>query len=69
MGSKRRIYNLAEKWQKNPAEVYKILNETHILDDYIFVCYDTTIGAVANDDVLNSRHVFQGYMKETESSG
>lgn len=35
------IYNLAEKWQKKPAEVYKILNETHILDDYIFVCYDT----------------------------
>ena len=32
-------------WRKNgrkkPAEVYKILNETHILDDYIFVCYDT----------------------------
>ena len=35
------IYNLAEKWQKSPADVYKILNETHILDDYIFVCYDT----------------------------
>ena len=30
------IYNLAEKWQKKPADVYKILNETHILDDYIF---------------------------------
>ncbi len=35
------IYNLAEKWQKEPAEVYNILDETHILDDYIFVCYDT----------------------------
>ena len=35
------IYNLWEKCQKKPAEVYKILDETHILDDYIFVCYDT----------------------------
>ena len=35
------IYNLAEKWQKKPAEVYRILNETRVLDDYIFVCYDT----------------------------
>lgn len=35
------IYNLAEKWQKQPADVYKILNETNILDNYIFVCYDT----------------------------
>ena len=35
------IYNLAEKWKKKPADVYKILDETHILDDYIFVCYDT----------------------------
>ena len=35
------IYNLAEQWKKKPAEVYKILNETHILDDYIFVRYDT----------------------------
>ena len=34
------IYNLAEKQKKKPAEVYKILNETHILDDYIFMCYD-----------------------------
>ena len=35
------IYNLAEKWQKQPADVYKTLNETNILDNYIFVCYDT----------------------------
>lgn len=35
------IFLISEKWQKKPAEVYKILNETHILDDYIFVCYDT----------------------------
>ncbi len=35
------IYSLAEEWQKKPVEVYKILNETRILDNYIFVCYDT----------------------------
>ena len=35
------IYKLAEKWQKQPADVYKTLNETNILDNYIFVCYDT----------------------------
>ena len=26
------IYKLAEKWQKQPADVYKTLNETNILD-------------------------------------
>lgn len=35
------IYQLAEKWSKTPPEVYKILNDTHILDEYIIVCYDT----------------------------
>lgn len=35
------IHNLAEYWEKSPAEVYHILNNTHILDDYILVCYDT----------------------------
>lgn len=35
------IYNLAEKWEKTPSQVYSILNRTRILDDYIFVCYDT----------------------------
>lgn len=41
------IYQLAEKWNKTPPEVYKILNDTHILDDYIIACYDTlhTLGA------------------------
>lgn len=41
------IYNLAEKWGRKPAEVYHILNETRILDDYILKCYDTlhTLGA------------------------
>lgn len=35
------IYQLAEKWKKIPPEVYHILNDTHILDDYIIACYDT----------------------------
>nr|WP_300323384.1 DUF3791 domain-containing protein [uncultured Anaerostipes sp.] len=35
------IHNLAEKWGKAPAEVYEILNNTQILDDYIISCYDT----------------------------
>lgn len=41
------IYQLAIKWNKTPPEVYKILNDTHILDDYIIACYDTlhTLGA------------------------
>ena len=35
------IYSLAEQWGKRPAEVYQILNETGILDDYILGCYET----------------------------
>lgn len=35
------IYSLANKWNKSPADVYKILNATGILDDYIIACYDT----------------------------
>lgn len=35
------IYHLAESWKKSPTEVYKILNHTSILDDYIIKCYDT----------------------------
>ncbi|MDO5423375.1 MAG: DUF3791 domain-containing protein [Eubacteriales bacterium] len=35
------IHNLAEKWNKSPSEVYKLLDSTHILDDYIIGCYDT----------------------------
>lgn len=35
------IYHLAESWKKSPTEVYKILNRTSILDDYIIKCYDT----------------------------
>ena len=34
------LYNLAEKWKKTSAAVYKILNSTGILDDYIIACYD-----------------------------
>ena len=35
------IYSLANKWNKSPVDVYKILNTTGILDDYIIACYDT----------------------------
>lgn len=35
------IYHLSEKWKKTPSEVYKILNNTSILDNYIIKCYDT----------------------------
>lgn len=35
------IYSLSERWEKTPSQVYSILNQTRILDDYIFVCYDT----------------------------
>jgi hypothetical protein len=34
------LYGLAEKWKKSPAQVYKILNTTGILDDYVIGCYD-----------------------------
>ena len=34
------IYSLADKWKMSPAKVYKILNSTGILDDYIIKCYD-----------------------------
>ena len=35
------IYALSEKWKKTPSDVYSILDNTRILDDYILVCYDT----------------------------
>ena len=35
------LHSLAEAWQKTPAEVYSILNDTSILDDYVIKCYDT----------------------------
>lgn len=34
------LYSLAEKWEKTPSAVYKILNTTGILDDYIIPGYD-----------------------------
>lgn len=34
------IYALSEKWNKRPVDVYKILNDTGILDGYIIKCYD-----------------------------
>ena len=34
------IYSLADKWKKTPADVYKILNSTGILDNYVISCYD-----------------------------
>lgn len=34
------LYSLAEKWEKTPAAVYKILNSTGILDNYIIAGYD-----------------------------
>lgn len=34
------LYALAEKWQMSPASVYKRLNTTGILDNYIIRCYD-----------------------------
>ena len=34
------LYSLADKWKKTPATVYRILNSTGILDNYIISCYD-----------------------------
>lgn len=34
------LYSLARKWKKTPSAVYKILNSTGILDNYIIACYD-----------------------------
>ena len=34
------LYGLADKWKMSPAKVYKILNSTGILDNYIIKCYD-----------------------------
>lgn len=34
------LYALAEKWKKTPSAVYKILNKTGILDNYIIAGYD-----------------------------
>lgn len=34
------IYSLADKWEMSPTNVYKILNSTGILDNYIIKYYD-----------------------------
>ncbi len=34
------LYSLADEWKMAPTEVYKILNKTGILDDYVIKCYD-----------------------------
>lgn len=34
------LYSLADKCKMSPAKVYKILNSTGILDNYIIQCYD-----------------------------
>ncbi len=35
------IHRLSQAWNKRPQEVYFILNNTKIIDEYIFPCYDT----------------------------
>lgn len=35
------IHQLAEAWNKTPAEVYYVLENTGILSNYIVPCYDT----------------------------
>ena len=35
------LYSLAEAWKKTPSAVYKILNSTGILDNYVIEGYDT----------------------------
>lgn len=35
------IHHLAHEWGVTPSTVYRTLNDTHIMDDYILVCYDT----------------------------
>ena len=41
------IHQLAKAWSTNTTRVYKILNETNILDEYIIDNYDClhTLGA------------------------
>lgn len=34
------LYSLADNWKMSLAKVYKILNSTGILDNYIIKCYD-----------------------------
>ena len=34
------FYNLSDSWNTSPAEIYKVLNSTGILDGYIIEAYD-----------------------------
>ena len=34
------LYSLADEWKMTTAKVYKILNSTGILDNYVIKCYD-----------------------------
>lgn len=34
------IYQLSQQWKRTPADVYRILSDTKILDDYIIKHYD-----------------------------
>ena len=40
------LYGFSDKWKMSPAKVYKILDSTGILDNYIIKCYDVlhTVG-------------------------
>jgi hypothetical protein len=41
------LHRLAERWHKTVPQTYSALNESGILDGYLFPCYDTlhTLGA------------------------
>lgn len=41
------IHKLADAWNKAPSDVYKLLKDSGILEDYILPCYDTlhTLGS------------------------
>lgn len=57
------LHNLALEWNKEPSDVYKILNDSNILDGYIIKCYDTlhTLGRqyLVNDitELVNERGI------------
>ena len=52
------IYRLADKWKMSLSNVYKILDSTGILDNYIMKCYDvlTPAHSFRNGRVSFSSH-------------
>lgn len=48
------IHKQAAAWGKTPVEVYAVLNDTKILDEYLIPCYDTlhTMGSEAVTEEL-----------------